>query len=273
MAITGTGTEQDPYIVTTYAELIEKAAESGKYVKIGNDIDVLTEYPNGDVPMLAINSEVDGDGRTINGLYKNSGNESYCISVSSGGSLLNTVFTAIDTTKSLIYTTARPITNCKFAGKSSGYIVYGDEFREVSKCSFNMDCGSSYPFRISDSGLLSDCNIKVKSSAVDIFETSDRADLTLTNCYIEGDMPNYSGIHGSNDGGGYSNYDNCVFDITTSQTFTLNPRWRTASTSIINITHAPNCTASGQVTGVSDEHWLDVAYLQSVGFNIVEVQE
>lgn len=273
MAITGTGTEQDPYVVTTYDELVAKAAESGKYVKIGNDIDVLAEYPDGDAPMLSIINTVDGNNMKLKNFYKTAGTGDYCISVSGDGSLTNTDFVNINTTKSFAYTEARPITNCKFAGKCSSYIVYGNEFRGVSKCSFNMDCGSSYPFRINDSGLLSDCNIKVKSSAVDIFETSNRADLTLTNCYIEGDMPNYSGIHGSNDGGGYSNYDNCVFDITTSQTFTLNPRWHTASTSIINITHAPNCTASGQVTGVSDEHWLDVAYLQSVGFNIVEVQE
>ena len=49
MAVTGTGTQADPYVVTTYAELVEKAAESGKYVKIGNDINITDEYPNGDM--------------------------------------------------------------------------------------------------------------------------------------------------------------------------------------------------------------------------------
>jgi hypothetical protein len=69
MAITGTGTQADPFAVTTYAELVEKAAESGVYIKVGNDINITDEYPDGDMPPLVVKSIIDGDNKTITNWY------------------------------------------------------------------------------------------------------------------------------------------------------------------------------------------------------------
>ena len=79
MAITGTGTQQDPYIVTTWSELAEKAAESDVYIKIGNDINMNDEYPEGFSTQFTINcASIDGDGKTIKNLYFKSGRLFYC---------------------------------------------------------------------------------------------------------------------------------------------------------------------------------------------------
>ena len=57
MAITGTGTEEDPYIVTTIGEVLEKCAETGAYVCLANDIYVKEdpEYREGSNTPIIIN--------------------------------------------------------------------------------------------------------------------------------------------------------------------------------------------------------------------------
>jgi uncharacterized Zn finger protein len=54
MAVTGTGTQADPYVVTTYGELVEKAKTSGVYIELANDINIADEYPNENMPQLEI---------------------------------------------------------------------------------------------------------------------------------------------------------------------------------------------------------------------------
>jgi hypothetical protein len=62
-------------------------------------------------------------------------------------------------------------------------------------------------------------------------------------------------------------FSNCVFDITTSSTFTFNIDSSSASPSIINTTKAPNCTPQNKLLGVTAENWLNTEYLASIGFN------
>ena len=74
MAITGTGTSADPYVVTTWAELASKTSETGVYIKLGNNIDMNTEYPEGLTSGLTVNcNQIDGDGKTVKNLYLKSG--------------------------------------------------------------------------------------------------------------------------------------------------------------------------------------------------------
>ena len=47
-AMTGTGTELDPYVVYCYADLMEKVQESGVYIKIGADIGDLADESDAD---------------------------------------------------------------------------------------------------------------------------------------------------------------------------------------------------------------------------------
>jgi hypothetical protein len=52
--------------------------------------------------------------------------------------------------------------------------------------------------------------------------------------------------------------------LTTSQSLESSS---SSDLSIVNVTHAPNYTVSGKLALVDDEHWLDTAYLASIGFN------
>ena len=77
MAISGSGTQADPWIVTTYAELVTKAVSDG-YIKIGNDINITDEYPDGDMPTLSMGDcDIDGNIKTISNWYRNT--SGYCI--------------------------------------------------------------------------------------------------------------------------------------------------------------------------------------------------
>jgi len=43
MAYTGTGTQSDPYVVTTFADFLECVAQEGAYVEVGADLDAAAE--------------------------------------------------------------------------------------------------------------------------------------------------------------------------------------------------------------------------------------
>ena len=273
MAIPGTGEQDNPYIVSTYADLISKVTETGKYVKLGNDIDVLTEYPDGDVPQLTIScAEVDGDGKTISRLYKIT-NDSYCVRVNSPCVLKNTIFTNIYTNKSFIYlnsdssSATSTAQNCKFAG-----ICLGDYFIDMNSYSYFKNCSvnvqSSGVTKIAwFMGKIINCNIKFSTKAGDMFSYSGGyAYNNMSGSYLEVEIPNLTSI-------GNFNYhmtcNNNVFDIITDKTYTFDAQPNGSSVSIWNTTHAPNITLynGDRIKGVDEEHWLDTEYLASIGFN------
>lgn len=69
--MTGTGTQADPYLVSTLGEFITTAKQDSKYVKLANDIDVSTDetYKNGVNSTIGIYcASIDGNGHTISGL-------------------------------------------------------------------------------------------------------------------------------------------------------------------------------------------------------------
>ena len=76
--MTGTGTQADPYIVSTLGELITAVGggNDGAYVKLANDIDVSADetYKNGvNSTINAYCLGLDGDGHTISGLISKKG--------------------------------------------------------------------------------------------------------------------------------------------------------------------------------------------------------
>ena len=273
MAVSGTGAQDDPYVVTTYEDLISKAAETEKYVKLGNDIDVVAEYPDGNVPQLTAScTEIDGDGKTISRLYKMS-NDSYCIRINYPCTLKNTNITNIYTNKTFIYlngggSTNATIQNCKFAGICMGdYFVYmsnGNTFFKNSSANIQSQGSTKIAYFM---GKILNCNIKFSTKANDMFSYSGGyAYNTLSGSYLEVELPNLSAL-------GNFNYhmtcNNNVFDITTDKTWAFDAQPNGSSVSIWNTTHAPNITLynGNTIKGVDDEHWLDTEYLASIGFN------
>ena len=273
MAVTGTGTQADPYVVTTYAELVEKAAKSGVYVKVGNDINITDEYPDGDMPTLALNAVVDGDNKTISNWYLTTSRNMIDISNNSGrlkNLKLKNIYIPVN--KSMFYVKWYPnvetkyyFTNCELSGVINSRIVtteyVGRGMRLFKKCSFNIKLTHASNDALFDADFLN-CYIHfhLTNPQAKVFSSTD----THENSYIEitADESAKNGVSL----GSLSTFSNCVIDsnLTTVESFSVGSD---KSLSIINSTHAPNYTVSGKLALVDDEHWLNTEYLASIGFN------
>lgn len=269
------GTEQNPYIVTTWAELVSKAAENGKYTKLGNDIDAMAEFPNGNIPQLVVKGNVDGDGHTINGVYNTESKTVIAFNASEVGILENTNFTNVNTSYSLINGISTQdnviMRNCKFGGKmQDGYILQcseGSQCGLLSGCSFNIKGGNLHFCYCYGNRTHSNCNIKMDTTATWLVaQYQIGATATFLNCYLDINAPNITEF--TDDSRSYVKFDNTVLDLTTAKAVPIRVD-SNSGVSIFNSDHAPNITESGNVKGVSTANWLNVSHLQSIGFDIV----
>lgn len=267
MAVTGTGTQADPFVVTTYAELVNTASTFGVYIKVGNDINIADEYPDGDMPPLQVNSPIDGDGHVISNWYRTVGAELIAITDRSHVDNL---------TQKNIYVTysgaifsfptnnaAWRFNNCKFSGYVSGWLYSGSSpYNHFKNCSFNIKSGNSDSNYLMQSNCLN-CYIHVhftQNGGNGLWGNYAKVE----NSYIEATADD--SVKNAVTLGGFGSVTNCVIDsyLTTSQSL---ESYSSSVLSIINSTHAPNYTVSGKLALVDDEHWLDTTYLSSIGFN------
>lgn len=261
----GSGIQADPWIVTTYDELVTKAAGSGEYVRIGNNINIADEYPNGNMPQLVLRASVDGNGKKVSNWYKTNG---VAISVQGPTAQL------YDCTIGNMYCTNDKFmelsgnnpdfhfVNCNFHGMlwQEMFMAINDNnsVNNFKSCSFNIKSNTSYAVISSNSyGYIGmqDCYIKVSSTtATELFHT-DRSTF-IEGCYIESNIPC----------GAYYTVKNSALDITTNTSFTANGNSGNAL-SIINVTHAPLAVAGNGFALATDSQWLDVEELSRIGFN------
>ena len=268
MAVTGTGTQVDPFVITTYAELVEKASAFKTYIKVGNDINITDEYPDGDMPPLKVNSPIDGDGHVISNWYRTVGAELIAITDSSHVDNL-TLKNIYVTYSGAIFSfpannAAWRFNNCKFSGYVSGWLYSGsDPYNHFKNCSFNIKSGNSDSnYYLMQSNCLN-CYIHVhftKSGGNGLWGNWAKVE----NSYIE--VTADDSVKNAVTLGGFGSVTNCVIDsyLTTSQSL---ESYSSSALSIVNSTHSPNYTVSGKLALVDDEHWLDTAYLASIGFN------
>lgn len=265
----GTGTENDPYIITTYDELVEKAAETDAYIKVGNDINIIEEYPDGDMPTLTVNAYIDGDNKAISNWYSTSSSNTIVISTASAciyNLKIRNIYAQIGNynfISMLADCSDYNFKNCEFSGVINGNFADGVPSNVTKyrfyKCSFNIyQKGGTYTFRRLNGF---DCYIKFRyvSNGSTIFHSSSWGNSYIELSSDDGTLTfwgNYSG---------YSYFNNCVIDALTSSSSAVNGE---TSLSIINVTHAPNFTAGNNLVAlVSDTDWLDTTYLASIGFN------
>ena len=267
MAVTGTGTIDDPFVVTTYAELVEKASAFRTYIKVGNDINITDEYPDGDMPTLQVNSPIDGDGHVISNWYRTVGAELIAITDSSHVDNL-TLKNIYVTYSGAIFSfptnnAAWRFNNCKFSGYVSKWLYNGSNpYNHFKNCSFNIKTANSSNYYIMNSNCLN-CYIHVhftKSGGNGLFGNNAKVE----NSYIE--VTADDSVKNTVTLGQFGSVTNCVIDsyLTTSQSL---ESYSSSALSIINSTHAPNYTVSGKLALVDDEHWLNTEYLASIGFN------
>lgn len=278
MSVSGTGAQADPYIVTTWAELVAKAAENDVYVKVGDNIDVMQEYDDGSAPTLVLNGYVDGDNKTISRWYNNGSRYLINSNNTADKYIENAIFTNIKTNYSLIYnqTSARYgehtiVRNCKFAGiMGDGYIFDGSNSNNnamINGVVVNIKGNDLHLLKDYTSQDHSNCNIKLETSAtwLNYIYAGDR-DQKWYDSYFDITASNLTSIKS---GDGRVSFDNCVLDIKSDGAFTFDTR--NSMLSIFNSTNAPNAVGTaGKIVGVDDTHWLDANYLaNTVGFNIV----
>lgn len=271
MAITGTGTENDPYVVTTYDELVSKASESGKYVKIDNDINITEEYPDGDMPTLVVEAVIDGNSKTISNWYKT--DSGYCISTSDSANTTSCIHDLdIGNIMALGSSTAfinraennneRPFfINCNLRGKTDKALTTASSARVTFKqCSININLGSAKPFGFH--GCYFDSCYIIFTSTYSSNEFFDDYDGSIAkDSYFEMNLPNIT-----NNISMYSKgFDNCAIDITSNSSFRIGGS--SSNVSIVNSTHAPNATINANCVGIADSDWLDVEVLRAAGFN------
>ena len=225
------------------------------------------------MPTLTLNSFVDGDGRSISNWYKINENTA----VSGTKTLKNAKIKNIYTNKKFVslYQSSSYYTfeNCEISGiiiGSNGLFVnceYVDKF--MKGCSINLLIKDGAAFsRIAQAYFknmkIDNSYVKLKGQSASSYligyydSTSDLG----KDSYYEIDSPNFHSGSTIN-----AVFSNCVFDITTTSTFTFNINNSSVSPSVINTTKAPNCTAQNKVLGVDSTHWLDTEYLYSIGFN------
>lgn len=284
MSVSGTGTQADPYVVTTWAELVAKAAESDKYVKVANNINVIAEYPDGDAPTLVLNSNVDGDNKTINEWYCTGSR--YMISTNNTLHYIkNCIFTNIKTTYHLVSIQVPygqdsfvVVNNCKFAGvMGDGYIFSPNVNRDsrngtIQNVVINIKgndlkllyigTGNDYPH-------FYNFNVKLTTDAsLLVYSYYSGRYIYFNDSYMEIDGHNIN-MYLSGESSKKVLFDNSVVDIKTNETLYFDSG--NSLVSIFNSTHAPSAYGvTGKVIGVDDTHWLDADYLaNTVGFNIV----
>lgn len=277
------GTQNDPYLATTWAELVTYASGNGNYVKVANNIDVLTEYPNGDAPTLVLNGNVDGDNKTISRWY--CVESRYMIRTTNSTYIKDTIFTNIKTNGSLIYNLSDgnsghiTVQNCKFAGiMGSGYVFDGQRDTRSGKLdsvTINIKGADLKLIYQGGQGGFSNSNFNVKLvTTANIL--CDMYYQGMTNIFYDSyfniDAPNLTKISES---AGYNkkvNFDNCVIDLKTSAIESPNTfPFDTGNSllTIVNNSHCPVSDVTGKILGVSDTNWYNATFLASQGFNIV----
>ena len=267
MAIDGSGTQQDPWVITTYDELVEKAATSGEYCIIANDINITDEYPDGDMPQLVLKANVNGNGKKISNWYKTTYGSAIFVQTQTAqlyNCTIGNIYCKNDTFMEIrSYNENYHFVNCNFHG-ICWYDLFKaiDEYnstRNFSSCSFYINSkNNGYAAIVSNMYSyigMQYCSIKVASSTASTVFAAQTGTF-VDSCYIESTIPC----------GSYSAVKNSVLDLTTNTTFTANGN-ASNDLNIINSTHAPNATAGDGFALVDDTHWKDVNYLSSIGFN------
>ena len=271
------------YGARTYAELVQYASETDSVVYIDSDIDIMDEYPDGDMPSLTVNGTVEGNGFTISNWYHAAGWVSNYINFGANGVIKNlkmkNIYCQTNGSYAFVGSTAHKTTyffeDCEFTGiiVTGSFIraTYVDDY--LKHCSVNLllknNSGFSYVGEaFSKNGKMDNCYVKIKSES------------TETNLFkgsiVNGGRDSYFEIetdHFYDEGTCSVIFENCVFDITTDASFTFDIN-SNVSPSILRVSHAPHATCLDKMHDVTEEHWLDASYLKNdIGFNIIAEDE
>ncbi|HPY84655.1 MAG TPA: hypothetical protein PLS20_06440 [Ruminococcus flavefaciens] len=219
MAITGSGTEQDPWIVHDISEIQSCIGQSGKYLKLANDINC-NDYGESFVwETLSSDADFDLDGHTIKNIEI--GSSARFSSGDSGlihnGKILNVYLNGSDcfSYNSRFKEVSFSIDASVQEASSSDAAVFYGASTQINKCAIYakntkkalIHDGSGYNIEVSETDILIDSDVDTTGSqGSGNWKTYIGA--KLSKCRIRGHMKKYNGAALTS-----SNVDNCVVDL------------------------------------------------------------
>ena len=148
--MTGTGTQNDPYIVDTWEDFVTAIGTSGAYVKVADDTvwDMNSIAPEGIGRIYCACAELDGNNAVIQNLYFNAAGEygifymSYSVHDISFLNFLSKHDSTNYAHALINFTNSSNIQRVVFSGVINGshnqFIFDGMRYEQVKNCSFNL---------------------------------------------------------------------------------------------------------------------------------------
>lgn len=308
MAITGTGTKDDPYIVHNYDELKEKYTEGNEssiewYIKLVNDIDcndLGDDWEWTAMPRGYGNKHIDLDGHTIKNIMIKSGSSLFSdkngSTYISNGKILNVfnngavnIFNGVTLNDISISVNGTGVTDIAFVGsRMTNCALY---YKTAKLNNYIATC-----YHQEDQVYFKNCDlwfdvfdVNEKTLAENTNRVISYSRIGFENCRMRGTIKGIpAGFDGSSYGGDYSGKglfnraycNNCVIEMdTTGLVFTadyqyLLPIFRTldGTNSIINKDKmSDRCDLSNKNYACTTSQMRDADYLNSIGFNVVKV--
>ena len=285
MAITGTGTKADPWIVHNYDEIkdvLQNKLDSDTYAKLANDIDFKDYGDAWEWETITLRAnwvfEFDLGGHTIKNIMIKSGNSLFygksTVNVIRNGKILN-VFN--NDGESVIAGNGLTLKDISMSVNGTGLTSYAFNQISMNNCAVYFKSNKlnqevflraniTSPFKNTDFYLdISNVNSKK------IFGGSNNY-LTIDNCRISGKLcgalvSKYLSLGGARNS--VIEVDTTLADCVSAQTI-----FSDVSTGIINTEISPNLTGgTSGLTACTTAQMRDADYLNSIGFTVVKVGE
>lgn len=280
MAITGTGTEQDPFIVHSYDEIKQCASESASahyYLKLPNGYAIDCNEYGADWEWETItancNCHLDLNGGTIKNIMIKTGNvlsniASNRIFEIKNGKILN-VFCNSNVANIFSGTSLKNISTSINGSGLTGVVFNGGS---IENCAVYFKTAKL-------NGLLGLVNPLVNSDfyldIADANESGLGGEITISNCRFRGKVKGGSWFEWSSESSPFYSctVNSCVFDVDLigmSNTNMLSRRGTTNST-IVNKEKMPSTYPGTGTFDITTAQMKNAEYLNGIGFNVVEI--
>lgn len=285
MAITGTGTQADPWIVHNYDEIkdvLQNKLDSNTYAKLANDIDCNEYGDTWEWETITLRAnwvfEFDLCGHTIKNIMIKSGNSLFygksTVNVIRNGNILNVFNNA---GKSIIYGNGLTLKNVSMSVNGTG----------LTDCAFNQISMNSCAVYFKSNKLNNEIFLRANITSpfkntdfyLDILDVNNKKIfggssnyVTIDNCRISGKLRGtlvnkYMSLGGAT---------NSVIEVDTTLANCVSGQsiFSDASSGIINTEISPNLEGgTSGLAACTTVQMRDADYLNSIGFTVVKVGE
>lgn len=308
MAITGTGTKDDPYIVHNYDELKEKYTEGNEssiewYIKLVNDIDCNDLGDDWEWTAMTRgygNKHIDLDGHTITNIMIKSGSSLFSdkngSTYISNGKILNVfnngavnIFNGVTLNDISISVNGTGVTDVAFVGSRMTNCALYYKTAKLNNCIATCYHQENQVYFKNCDLWFDVLDVNGKTLAENTSRATNYTLIGFENCRMRGIIKGIpAGFGGSSYGGDYEGKglfnraycNNCVIEMDTIElVFTADYQWlypifRTldGTNSVINKDKmSDRCKLSDKNYACTTSQMRDPDYLNSIGFNVVKV--